>query len=67
MILYIYMAMSAKQQEVIDELNSEVQSLLRDWVGDLVDCHDYDSAMAELQVIEAANAYFDETDAADVI
>lgn len=59
--------MSTKQQDIIDELNSEVESLLRDWVGDLVDCHHYDRAMAELQVIEAANAYFDETDAADLI
>jgi hypothetical protein len=36
-------------------------------VGQLVDCHHYDRAMAELHVIEAANAYFAAVDAAALI
>ena len=45
--------MSTHKQEIMAQLNNEVQSIGRDWMGDLIDCHNYDPAMAQLTVVEA--------------
>lgn len=45
--------MSTHKEDILAELNSEVESIARDWMGDLIDCHNYDRAMAQLTVVEA--------------